>query len=105
MQVSAMTSIKQLMEQGESATAMLNPLGIVFFFLMYPVVSFIYLIRNKSKMLDKENEDFEKRHGAMFNPFNLTRIWSLSFTLVSNYRRLLYSFVIVFLSDLPAHQI
>ena len=84
---------------------MITPLAILFFFVMYPIVTLAYLARNKDKMLNPLDEDFIKRHGAVFTPFKLSKRWSLSFTLVANYRRLAYSIVIVLLADKPAHQL
>lgn len=55
MSISALFSLKSMIELGQPVTQMISPLTTITFFLLYPIVMMRYLVQKKERMLDKED--------------------------------------------------
>jgi hypothetical protein len=77
-------------------------------FILYPVITYAYIQYNKEKIEEKDN-DFIARNEVVYGPYKLDRLdeskMGLSFFMVQFYKKVVFAFIIVFLSSKSSFQI
>ena len=78
------------------------------FLVIYPAITYAYVKVNKYR-IDDEDEDFIARNKPVFGPYKIDRLdktrMSLAFFMVTHYRKIVYSIVIILMKDYSFYQI
>jgi hypothetical protein len=80
----------------------------VAFFILYPIVTYAYIQYNMEK-IEQKDKDFVARNEVVYGPYKLERQdeskIGLGFFMVQFYRKVIFAFIIVFISSTSSFQI
>ena len=107
LQVTSFFGLKQCITSNSSWTSYCGPLSILSFMLAYPILTYLYLLKNKERLDNPNEKYFHEKHRTVFGSLRYYREerMGLGFILFIHYRRLFYSFIIVFVQEISSVQI